>query len=84
MKGYAEAVAAFEKFAAEKPGDLEDFKDKPRVLLAALRELQKPLQQNQGKDFEGSGPLVNQVVQTYFDMFNDGNALAQSQLRFLD
>lgn len=86
MKGYTEAVATFDKFAAEKHDDVEDlddFKGKPQALLAALRELQKPLQQNQGKDFEGSTPLVNQVVQTYFDMFNDGNGPAQSQLRTL-
>lgn len=86
MKSYAEAVETFDTFAAAKPKgaeDLEDFNGKPQALLAALRELQKPLQQNQGKDFENSGPLVNQVVQTYFDMFNDGNGLAQSQLRTL-
>jgi hypothetical protein len=84
MKSYAEAVETFDAFAAAKPEDLDDFKDKPRELLVALRALQEPLQKNQGKDFENSGPLVNQVVQTYFDMFNDGNGLAQSQLRFLE
>lgn len=87
MKSYAEAVATFDKFAAEKHEDVEDlddFKGKPQALLAALSELQKPLQQNQGKDFEGSGPLVNQVVQAYFDMLNEGNGRAQSQLRTLE
>ncbi|WP_439541425.1 DUF3829 domain-containing protein [Hyphomicrobium sp.] len=84
MDNFAEAVETFDQFAAQKPEELEDLKDKPQALLAALRELQKPLQQNQGKDFEGSGPLVNQVVQAYFDMLNDGNSLAQSQLRFLE
>jgi hypothetical protein len=87
MTGYADAVATFDKFAAEKHEDVEDlvdFNGKPQALLAALRELQNPLQQNQGKDFEGSGPLVNQVVQAYFDMLNDGSSLAQSQLRFLE
>ena len=84
MKNFAEAVETFDRFAAEKPEDLDDFKDKPRELLVALRALQEPLQRNNGKDFEGSGPLVGQVVQRYFDMLNDGNSIAQSQLRFLE
>jgi hypothetical protein len=84
MKSYAEAVETFDAFAAEKPEGLDDFKDKPRELLIALRALHEPLKKNEGKGFENSGPLVNQVVQTYFDMFNDGNGLAQSQLRFLE
>ncbi len=84
LKDYADAVETFDRFAAEKPEDLEDLKDKPRELLAALRQLQQPLQQNKGHDFEGSGPLVGQVVNTYFDLMNEGNGIAGSRLRFLE
>ena len=84
LKDYADAVETFDRFAAEKPEDLEDLKDKPRELLAALRQLQQPLQQNKGHDFEGSGPLVGQVVNAYFDLMNEGNGIAGSRLRFLE
>jgi hypothetical protein len=83
LKVYGEAVETFDKFAAEKPEDLEDFKEKPRELLSALVALQAPLQQHKGHDFEGSGPLVGQAVNAYFDMFNEGNSIAASRLRFL-
>ena len=84
LKDYADAVAVFDRFAAEKPADVEDLKDKPRELLAALQQLQQPLQQNNGHDFEGSGLLVGQVVNMYFDLMNEGNGIAGSQLRFLE
>ncbi|WP_295559941.1 DUF3829 domain-containing protein [uncultured Hyphomicrobium sp.] len=84
MKSYAEAVEIFDAFAKEKPEELEDFKDKPQALLVALRALQTPLQRNQGHDFEGSGPLVGQVVQDYFEMMNESGSIANSRLRYLD
>lgn len=84
LNDYADAVAAFDRFAAEKPDDVGDLRPKPGELLAALRQLQLPLQQNKGHDFEGSGPLVGQVVNTYFDLMNEANGIAGSRLRFLE
>jgi hypothetical protein len=70
MKRYAEAVEAFDRFAAEKPDGLGDFKELPRRLLTGLRALQEPLARNQGRDFQGSGPLVGRAVETYFSMLS--------------
>ena len=83
LKGYAAAVETFDRFAAEKPDGLRDFKAVPRQLLGALRALQEPLARNQGRDFEGSAALVGRAVQTYFSLLNEGSSLASSRLRFL-
>jgi hypothetical protein len=45
--------------------------------------LQGPLARSQGRDFNGSGPLVGRVVQTYFSMLSKGSPLSPSTLRFL-
>lgn len=83
IKQYAEAVETFDRFAAEKPEGLKDFKDLPRHLLNGLRALQEPLARNQGRDFDGSGPLVGRVVQIYFSMLSASSAVSGSELRFL-
>lgn len=83
MKAYAEVVETFDRFAAEKPEGLKDFKDLPRHLLNALRALQEPLARNQGRDFQGSGPLAGRVVQVYFGMLSASSSISGSQLRFL-
>lgn len=80
---YAEAVETFDRFAAEKPEGLKDFKALPRRLLNGLRALQEPLARNQGRDFDGSGPLVGRVVQVYFDMLSASSSVSGSELRFL-
>ena len=84
MKAYVEAVETFDRFAAEKPDGLKGFKDLPRRLLNGLRALQEPLARNQGRDFGGSGPLVGQVVQTYFAMQSASREVSQSQVRHLE
>jgi hypothetical protein len=83
MKVYADAVEMFDRFAAEKPEGLKEFKDLPRQLLSGLRALQEPLARNQGRDFDGSGPLVGRVVQIYFQMLSASSPVSGSQLRFL-
>ena len=83
MKAYAEAVEMFDRFAAEKPEGLKDFKELPRHLLNGLRALQEPLARSQGHDFNGSGPLVGRVVQVYFSMLSASSPISGSQLRFL-
>lgn len=83
LKAYFEAVEAFDRFAAEKPDGLKDFKELPRRLLNGLRALQEPLARNQGRDFGGSGPLVGRVVETYFSMLSNSSSISGSQLRFL-
>ena len=83
IKGYAEAVEMFDRFAAEKPEGLKDFKDLPRRLLNALRALQEPLARGQGRDFDGSGPLLGRVAQVYFSMLSASSDVSGSELRFL-
>jgi hypothetical protein len=83
LKGYADAVETFDRFATEKPEGFKDFKDLPRRLLAGLRALQEPLARNQGRDFEGSGQLVGRVVETYFSMLSASSNVSGSQVRFL-
>lgn len=83
MKAYAEAVEMFDRFAGEKPEGLKDFKELPRRLLNGLRALQEPLARNQGRDFDGSGPLVGRVVQVYFSMLSASSPVSGSELRFL-
>jgi hypothetical protein len=86
-KRYAEAVAIFERFAAEQPDALKDFrrhKHLPRQLLEGLRALQAALVQSQGRDFDGSGPLVNRLIQSYFSLQNAASPVAPRQLRHLE
>jgi len=83
LKVYAEAVDTFHRFAAEKPGDMRKFRDQPRQLLDALRALEGPLTQSNGRDFENSNPLVNRVVRTYFDMISTSSEVSRSQVRTL-
>ena len=83
IEGYAEAVEMFDRFAAEKPEGLKEFKDLPQRLLNALRALQEPLARSQGHDFSGSGPLVGRVVQIYFNMLSASSPISGSELRFL-
>lgn len=83
MKAYAEAVETFDRFATEKPEGLKAFKDMPRHFLNALRALQEPLSRSQGRDFNGSDPLVGRVIQGYFDMLSTSRSISNSQLRFL-
>ncbi len=83
VEKYAEAVDLFERFAAEKPEGLDDFKDLPRQFLTSLRALQESLTRSQGRDFDGSGQQAGQVAQLYFSMLSAGNRLSRSGLRFL-
>ena len=83
LKGYAEAVEAFDRFAAENAEGLASFRRVPRQLLNALQALQQPLQRHQGRDFDGSGPLVGQVVQAYAEMLSTASQLTSSRLRYL-
>ena len=83
IKKYAEAVETFDRFAAEKPDGLKDFKGLPRQLLDGLRALQEPLARSQGRDFANSGPLVSRVVQTYFSMISASSSISGSQIRTL-
>ena len=86
-KQYADAVAIFDRFATEKPDYLKDFrrhKALPRQLLEGLRALQAALVRSQGRDFEGSGPLVNRVIQDYFALQNAASPVAPRQLRYLE
>lgn len=83
IKKYAEAVETFDRFAAEKPDGLKDLKGLPRQLLNGLRALQEPLARSQGRDFEGSGPVVGRIVQTYFSMISASSSISGSQIRTL-
>jgi hypothetical protein len=83
MKEYAEAVDAFDRFATAKPDGLQDVKDLPRRLLNGLRALHEPLARNQGREFNGAGQLVGQIVQTYFSMLSASSSISDSRLRFL-
>jgi hypothetical protein len=83
LQRYAEAVEVFDRFAAEKPDGLKDFKDLPRRLLNGLRALQEPLARNQGRDFDNSGPLVGRVVEAYFSMLSASSSVSASQVHFL-
>jgi hypothetical protein len=83
LKVYAEAVDAFDRFAAEKPDGLGRVKGAPRQLLDSLRALQAPLTRSQGRDFDGSDALVGRTVNAYFELLSASSGLSNSQLRFL-
>lgn len=83
IKRYAEAVEVYDRFAAEKPDGLKDFKDLPRQLLSSLQALQEPLNRSGGRDFDGADPLVGRVAQIYFAMISASGSLSGSQIRFM-
>ncbi len=80
---YAKAVEEFDGFKGEKPEDFDEFKGFPRQLLVMLRAFETPLFKSEGRKFDGDGQMFGQIVQTYFEMFNEGNVMVGSQLRFL-
>lgn len=80
---YAKAVDEFDGFKVEKPDDFDEFKDFPRKWLDMLRAFEKPLKKSEGRQFDGDGQMFGQIVNTYFEMFNEGNGMWGSQLRFL-
>jgi Protein of unknown function (DUF3829) len=83
LENYAKAVGEFESYSGEQPEDFDEFKDLPRQLLDKLRAFQGPLIKSGGHQFDGDGQMSGQIVQTYFEMFNEGNGMWGSQLRFL-
>ena len=83
VEEYTEAVDQFERFVAETPEGIEDFKDLPRQFLTGLLVLQESLTRSEGRDFDGSGQQAGQVVQLYFSMLSAGSRLSRSGLRFL-
>lgn len=83
LEKYAEAVDVFERFAGEKPEGFEAFKAYPRHVLFLLRAFHEPLIQSEGREFEGGGQMVGQISQAHTSMFNKGNVLRRSQVRYL-
>lgn len=80
---YEKAVAEFESFKGEKPEEFDRFKPFPRQLLSLLKAFQVPLVKSAGRPFDGDGQMFGQLIAVYFDMFNDGNGMAGSRLRYL-
>lgn len=83
---YAKAVDVFDQFKGEKPDnfdDFDEFKPLPGELLAQLRAFQGPLKQSQGREFDGGGQMVGQMVERYFSMMNASGSMAGSRLRYL-
>lgn len=80
---YAEAVAALEAYSGEKPDDFDTFKPQPQWMLNMLRAFEGPLNKSEGREFDGGGQMVGQIVQAYFSMMNDSNGLWGSRLRYL-
>lgn len=83
LEKYAEAVDVFERFAGEKPEGFEKFKAFPRHLLVLLRAFHGPLIQSEGREFEGGGQMVGQIAHAHISMFNEGNAIRRSRIRYL-
>jgi hypothetical protein len=83
LEAYAAAVATFEGFAGEKPEEFDELRPLPRQLLDLLRAFEKPLLESKGREFDGGGQMVGQIVEQYFTLFNAGNGIAQSRLRYL-
>lgn len=83
LEKYAEAVEAFDGFSGETPDGFEDFQPLPRQMLTLLQEFHGPLKQSDGREFEGGGPMVVQITDVYFQMFNAGNGIWGSRLGFL-
>lgn len=83
LEKYAEAVDTFERFAGEKPEGFEAFKTYPRHLLGLLRAFHGPLIQSEGREFEGGGQMIGQIAHVHTSMFNKGNGIRQSRVRYL-
>lgn len=83
LEKYAEAVDVFERFSGEKPEGFEAFQPYPRQLLDMLRAFQGPLIQSEGREFEGGGQMVVQIAHVHISMFNEGNGIRGSQIRYL-
>ena len=83
VDAYAAAVTAFDGFEGEKPEEFDELKPLPRQLLEALRAFEKPLADSKGQEFDGAGQMAALIVQQYFELFNAGNGIAQSQIRYL-
>jgi Protein of unknown function (DUF3829) len=83
LEKYSKAVDEFDGFGGEKPEEFHEFKGLPRQLLDMLREFQKPLIKSEGRQFGGDAQMFGRIVEAYFNMFNEGNGMWRSQLRFL-
>ncbi|MEQ1651090.1 MAG: DUF3829 domain-containing protein [Hyphomicrobium sp.] len=83
VENYAKAVGELESYSGEKPEDFDDFKKLPRQLLDKLRAYQGPLIKSSGRPFKGDGQMSGQIVEAYFAMFNEGNGMTGSRLRYL-
>ncbi|MDQ8698312.1 DUF3829 domain-containing protein [Hyphomicrobium sp. LHD-15] len=83
LEHYAKAVEAFDGFSGESPEEFDELKPLPRKLLVLLQDFYGPLKQSGGHEFEGGGHKVVQITEVYFELFNEGNGIWGSQLRFL-
>ena len=83
LRDYGVAVEAFDRFASEKPDGLQPFKDLPSQVLRKLRDFREPLARNQGREFDGAGRMVGEIVQLYFTMLSASSAANWSQLQYL-
>lgn len=83
LENYAKAVGEFDRYSGEKSGELDEVKGLSRQLLELLRAFQVPLIANDGRQFDGGGQMFGQIVEVYFSMFNSGNGIWGSQLRYL-
>jgi len=83
LEKYAEAVDLFESHTGEKPKQFAAFSRFPRQLLTMLRAFHAPLIKSNGREFEDGGPMVAQIANVHIAMFNAGNGLAGSQVRYL-
>lgn len=83
VENYATAVGELERYSGEKPEDFDAFKKLPRRLLDALRVYQGPLVNSGGRQFKGDAQMSGRIVEAYFAMFNEGNGMWGSQLRYL-
>jgi hypothetical protein len=80
---YAAVVATFDGFDGEQPEEFDELKPLPHQLLDLLREFERSLVKSKGREFDGGGQMVASIVEQYFAMFNAGNGIAGSQLRYL-
>lgn len=83
VEKYTEAVDEFERFAGEKPEGFETFKAYPRQLLNLLRAFHEPLVQSEGREFEGGAQMVGHIAHVHNSMFNKGNGIRGSRVRYL-
>ena len=83
LETYAEAVGIFDRFAAEKPGEVAEFKALPRQMLDLLRAFQGPLAQSQGREFEGGGQMVAEIYNQYIEMLNASSPIGITRLAYL-